>query len=110
MRFFFSGIVCGVGVGVSSAIVPMFMTEIVPPQLRGILGTITRLSSSLVVDVCGTGALLQTSIAFGVTLVSIVGLPTVDSTTYWKQMMYFSIIPAVHNFSPALTWWLIFRA
>lgn len=92
-------IVCGVGVGISSAIVPMFMTEIVPPQLRGILGIEYSLFFLSAYDgsqwILSIGALLQTSIAFGVTLVSVVGLPTVDSTSYWKDMMYFSIIPAV---------------
>jgi len=89
-------LVVGFAVGYSSVLVPVFISEIAPPHLRGLLGTINQLS-----------------IASGITLVNIVGIATVDNSNFWKVLMMLSLILVgiqffgILLFAPETPRWLV---
>lgn len=75
----------GFGVGYSSVLVPLYIAEIAPADLRGALGCANQLM-----------------IAFGIFGVNLIGLPTVEHPHYWKTMMLLSLIFVALQFFPML--------
>lgn len=74
-------VVTGFAVGYSSVLVPLYISEIAPAAMRGVLGTVNQLL-----------------IAGGILAVNVAGLPTLKHPHYWKALMLFSIGPAALEF------------
>jgi MFS family permease len=70
-------LIAGFAVGFTTGIVPLYVAEICPSPLRGLLG-----------------ALLQSFIAFGLVSVSALGVPTAYDHFWWKTLYLLSIVPA----------------
>lgn len=69
-------LVIGIGVGLVSVLVPLYIAEISPSHLRGALGSAN-----------------QFLIAFGIVIVNAVGLPILNDSNWWRGMLYLSLIP-----------------
>jgi MFS family permease len=69
--------VAGFGVGFTTSIVPLYVAEVAPAHLRGLLG-----------------AILQSFIALGLVTASALGLPTATDHLWWKTIYLFSCAPA----------------
>jgi MFS family permease len=87
-------ILAGVGIGISSSVVPLYISEISPKEIRGALGSAN-----------------QVSINVGILLAIIAGLPLADNPAWWRTMFYLAAIPAVLLFvgmvySPESPRWL----
>jgi sugar porter (SP) family MFS transporter len=67
----------GLGIGISSAIVPLYIAEIAPTNIRGSLG-----------------ALNQLSICIGILLALLAGLPLAGNPEWWKTMFTVAVVPA----------------
>mmetsp|Transcript_24521 Transcript_24521/g.33814 ORF Transcript_24521/g.33814 Transcript_24521/m.33814 type:complete len:554 (+) Transcript_24521:139-1800(+) len=69
---------CGAGIGLSSTIVPVYISEISPPAVRGALGSYNQLF-----------------ICFGILAALIAGLPLAGGQAGWWRVMFgLSVIPA----------------
>ena len=66
-------------------IVPLYITEIAPPHLRGALGCCNQLF-----------------ICIGVLVVNVLALPIVNNLDWWRTLLYLSLIPALLQFVPTL--------
>ncbi|CAK9225085.1 hypothetical protein BDL97_04G129100 [Sphagnum fallax] len=87
-------VLAGVGIGISSSVVPLYISEISPKEIRGALGSAN-----------------QVSINVGILLAIIAGLPLADNPAWWRTMFYLATIPAVLLFvgmvySPESPRWL----
>jgi MFS family permease len=87
-------ILAGVGIGISSSVVPLYISEISPKEIRGALGSAN-----------------QVSINVGILLAIVAGLPLADNPAWWRTMFYLATIPAVLLFvgmvySPESPRWL----
>jgi MFS family permease len=69
-------LVTGVGVGLMSVMVPLYIAETAPTHLRGALGSVN-----------------QFMICFGIALVNAIGLPIVENPDWWKVMIILTGIP-----------------
>lgn len=65
----------GIGVGLSSVLVPLYIAEIAPTHLRGTLGSAN-----------------QFLVAGGIVIVNALGIPVVEHHGWWKVMLYLSLI------------------
>eukprot|EP00475_Leptophrys_vorax_P044194 TRINITY_DN875_c0_g1_i1.p1 TRINITY_DN875_c0_g1~~TRINITY_DN875_c0_g1_i1.p1 ORF type:complete len:549 (-),score=169.41 TRINITY_DN875_c0_g1_i1:66-1712(-) len=74
--FSVSRFITGIGVGLASVLVPLYIAESSPTHLRGALGSAN-----------------QFLIAGGIVLVNAIGLPIVDNPDWWKTMIILSAIP-----------------
>ncbi|WMV16852.1 hypothetical protein MTR67_010237 [Solanum verrucosum] len=84
----------GVGIGISSAIVPLYISEISPTEIRGTLGTVNQLF-----------------ICIGILVALVVGLPLSGNPSWWRTMFGLALIPSVllaigMVFSPESPRWL----
>ncbi|PPR81592.1 hypothetical protein GOBAR_AA39125 [Gossypium barbadense] len=84
----------GIGIGISSAIVPLYISEISPTEIRGALGSINQLF-----------------ICIGILAALVAGLPLAGNPLWWRTMFGIAIVPAIllavgMAFSPESPRWL----
>ncbi|CAK9204961.1 unnamed protein product [Sphagnum jensenii] len=87
-------ILVGFGIGVSSGVVPLYISEVSPTEIRGALGSVNQLS-----------------ICVGILLALLAGLPLVSNPAWWRSMFAIATIPTVLLFlgmvySPESPRWL----
>eukprot|EP00245_Coleochaete_scutata_P007502 TRINITY_DN22930_c0_g1_i1.p1 TRINITY_DN22930_c0_g1~~TRINITY_DN22930_c0_g1_i1.p1 ORF type:complete len:566 (-),score=98.83 TRINITY_DN22930_c0_g1_i1:158-1855(-) len=68
----------GIGIGVSSALVPLYISEVAPTEIRGALGSVNQLT-----------------ICIGILAALTAGLPLASYPGWWRIMFWLSIIPAL---------------
>ncbi|KAG6494411.1 hypothetical protein ZIOFF_049436 [Zingiber officinale] len=68
----------GIGIGISSAIVPLYISEISPTEIRGALGSVNQLF-----------------ICIGILVALVAGLPLAGNPLWWRTMFTIAIIPSV---------------
>ncbi|WZZ22265.1 hypothetical protein YC2023_123652 [Brassica napus] len=88
-------LLAGVGIGISSAIVPLYISEISPTEIRGALGSVNQLF-----------------ICIGILAALIAGLPLAANPLWWRTMFGVAVIPSVllaigMGFSPESPRWLV---
>ncbi|KAL7141683.1 hypothetical protein ABFS83_08G070400 [Erythranthe nasuta] len=87
-------VLAGIGIGISSAIVPLYISEISPTEIRGTLGSVNQLF-----------------ICIGILGALVAGLPLAGNPLWWRTMFGVSVIPSVllaigMAFSPESPRWL----
>ncbi|KAG6382348.1 hypothetical protein SASPL_157986 [Salvia splendens] len=87
-------LLAGIGIGVSSAIVPLYISEISPTEIRGTLGSVNQLF-----------------ICIGILAALVAGLPLAGNPLWWRSMFGVALIPSVllalgMAFSPESPRWL----
>ncbi|XP_063950630.1 uncharacterized protein LOC108220429 isoform X2 [Daucus carota subsp. sativus] len=87
-------ILAGIGIGISSAIVPLYISEISPTEIRGTLGSVN-----------------QICICVGILAALVAGLPLAANPLWWRTMFGIAVIPSVilalgMTFSPESPGWL----
>ncbi|KAK6150992.1 hypothetical protein DH2020_015924 [Rehmannia glutinosa] len=90
-------LLAGIGIGISSAIVPLYISEISPTEIRGTLGSVNQLF-----------------ICIGILAALVAGLPLAGNPLWWRTMFGFAVIPSVllalgMAFSPESPRWLYQR-
>nr|XP_043634196.1 plastidic glucose transporter 4 [Erigeron canadensis] len=88
-------LLAGIGIGISSAIVPLYISEISPTEIRGTLGSINQLF-----------------ICIGILAALVAGLPLAANPLWWRTMFAIGVIPSVllalgMAFSPESPRWLV---
>lgn len=78
---FYHALVIGVGVGMYTVLVPIYIVEISPTIIRGLLG-----------------AVFEFMIYFGMFLVTIIGLGCGSNNSWWKIMLFIAIGIAIFTF------------
>lgn len=71
-------LLAGIGIGISSAIVPLYISEISPTEIRGALGSVNQLF-----------------ICIGILLALVAGLPLAGNPLWWRTMFGIAIVPSV---------------
>ncbi|XP_042407644.1 plastidic glucose transporter 4-like [Zingiber officinale] len=71
-------LLAGIGIGISSAIVPLYISEISPTEIRGALGSINQLF-----------------ICIGILVALVAGLPLSGNPLWWRTMFTIAIFPSV---------------
>ncbi|CAL9103290.1 unnamed protein product [Musa acuminata var. zebrina] len=71
-------LLAGIGIGISSAIVPLYISEISPTEIRGALGSINQLF-----------------ICIGILMALVAGLPLAGNPLWWRTMFSIAIVPSV---------------
>ncbi|KAL3690142.1 hypothetical protein R1sor_016451 [Riccia sorocarpa] len=84
----------GLGIGITSAVIPLYIAEIAPTDIRGSLGSVNQLF-----------------ICVGILLALIAGLPLADNPIWWRKMFTIAVVPAVllvlgMSFAPESPRWL----
>ncbi|CAM6093944.1 unnamed protein product [Calypogeia fissa] len=84
----------GLGIGISSGVVPLYIAEISPTNIRGSLGSVNQLS-----------------ICIGILLALVAGLPLAGNPSWWKTMFALAVVPAAllllgMSFAPESPRWL----
>eukprot|EP00249_Psilotum_nudum_P028865 c38842_g1_i1 orf=440-2113(-) len=84
----------GLGIGVTSSLVPLYISEISPTEIRGTLGSINQLF-----------------ICIGILVALVAGLPLASNPGWWRSMFGIAVVPAVllglgMAFSPESPRWL----
>ncbi|KAI4388951.1 hypothetical protein MLD38_001235 [Melastoma candidum] len=87
----------GIGIGISSAIVPLYISEISPTEIRGALGSVNQLF-----------------ICVGILAALVAGLPLAGNPLWWRTMFGIALVPSVllalgMGFSPESPRWLYQR-
>lgn len=87
-------LLAGIGIGISSAIVPLYISEISPTEIRGTLGSVNQLF-----------------ICIGILAALVAGLPLAGNPLWWRTMFGIALIPSVllalgMAFSPESPRWL----
>lgn len=87
-------LLAGIGIGISSAIVPLYISEISPTEIRGTLGSVNQLF-----------------ICIGILAALVAGLPLAGNPLWWRTMFGISLVPSVllalgMAFSPESPRWL----
>ncbi|GAB2300001.1 hypothetical protein Dimus_034045 [Dionaea muscipula] len=71
-------VLCGIGIGISSALVPLYISEISPTEIRGALGSVNQLF-----------------ICIGILAALVAGLPLAGDPLWWRTMFGIAIVPSV---------------
>ncbi|XP_030507559.1 plastidic glucose transporter 4 isoform X1 [Cannabis sativa] len=71
-------LLAGIGIGISSAIVPLYISEISPTEIRGALGSVNQLF-----------------ICIGILAALVAGLPLAANPLWWRTMFGISAIPSI---------------
>ncbi|XP_050382606.1 plastidic glucose transporter 4 [Argentina anserina] len=71
-------LLAGIGIGISSAIVPLYISEISPTEIRGALGSVNQLF-----------------ICLGILGALVAGLPLSANPLWWRTMFGIAIVPSV---------------
>lgn len=71
-------LLAGIGIGISSAIVPLYISEISPTEIRGTLGSVNQLF-----------------ICVGILAALVAGLPLASNPLWWRTMFGIAAIPSV---------------
>eukprot|EP00271_Cylindrocystis_brebissonii_P017621 TRINITY_DN4646_c0_g2_i1.p1 TRINITY_DN4646_c0_g2~~TRINITY_DN4646_c0_g2_i1.p1 ORF type:complete len:568 (+),score=107.20 TRINITY_DN4646_c0_g2_i1:97-1800(+) len=71
-------VIVGFGIGVSSTVVPMYISEVAPTEIRGLLGAVNQLA-----------------ICVGILAALVAGLPMANDPTWWRPMFWLAIPPTV---------------
>ncbi|KAG4926142.1 hypothetical protein JHK82_051947 [Glycine max] len=71
-------LLAGIGIGVTSAIVPLYISEISPTEIRGALGSVNQLF-----------------ICIGILAALLAGLPLVGNPIWWRTMFGITVVPSV---------------
>ncbi|KAH7682581.1 Sugar/inositol transporter protein [Dioscorea alata] len=71
-------LLAGIGIGISSAVVPLYISEISPTEIRGALGSINQLF-----------------ICIGILAALVAGLPLAGNPLWWRSMFGIAVIPSV---------------
>ncbi|KAL0378062.1 UNVERIFIED_CONTAM: Plastidic glucose transporter 4 [Sesamum radiatum] len=87
-------LLAGIGIGISSAIVPLYISEISPTEIRGTLGSVNQLF-----------------ICIGILAALVAGLPLAGNPLWWRTTFGIAVIPSVllalgMAFSPESPRWL----
>lgn len=87
-------LLAGIGIGISSAIVPLYISEISPTEIRGTLGSVNQLF-----------------ICIGILAALVAGLPLAGNPLWWRTMFGFALVPSIllalgMAFSPESPRWL----
>ncbi|GMI85500.1 GLUCOSE TRANSPORTER 1, plastidic GLC translocator [Hibiscus trionum] len=87
-------LLAGIGIGISSAIVPLYISEISPTEIRGALGSINQLF-----------------ICIGILAALVAGLPLAGNPQWWRTMFGVAAVPSIllalgMAFSPESPRWL----
>ncbi|XP_021296404.1 plastidic glucose transporter 4 isoform X2 [Herrania umbratica] len=87
-------LLAGIGIGISSAIVPLYISEISPTEIRGALGSINQLF-----------------ICIGILAALVAGLPLARNPLWWRTMFGIAAVPSIllalgMAFSPESPRWL----
>ncbi|KAF8390108.1 hypothetical protein HHK36_024630 [Tetracentron sinense] len=87
-------LIAGIGIGIASAIVPLYISEISPTEIRGALGSVNQLS-----------------ICVGILAALVAGLPLAGNPLWWRTMFGIAVAPPVlmalgMAFSPESPRWL----
>jgi len=87
-------LLAGIGIGVTSAVVPLYISEISPTEIRGALGSVNQLF-----------------ICVGILAALVAGLPLAGNPIWWRTMFGIAIIPSIllalgMSFSPESPRWL----
>ncbi|XP_027350595.1 plastidic glucose transporter 4-like [Abrus precatorius] len=71
-------LLAGIGIGVASAIVPLYISEISPTEIRGALGSANQLF-----------------ICIGILAALLAGLPLAENPIWWRTMFGISVVPSI---------------
>ncbi|CAL5192912.1 unnamed protein product [Lathyrus oleraceus] len=71
-------LLAGIGIGVASAIVPLYISEISPTEIRGALGSVN-----------------QIFICIGILAALVAGLPLVGNPIWWRTMFGIAVVPSI---------------
>lgn len=71
-------LLAGIGIGISSALVPLYISEISPTEIRGALGSVNQLF-----------------ICIGILAALVAGLPLAGNPAWWRTMFGISIVPSI---------------
>jgi len=71
-------LITGLGLGVTSAVVPLYISEVSPPSHRGVLGSLN-----------------QILICAGILLALVAGLPLASNPDAWRNMFFLGAVPAL---------------
>ncbi|XLS83457.1 hypothetical protein HN51_033623 [Arachis hypogaea] len=72
-------LLAGIGIGVTSAIVPLYISEVISPtEIRGALGSVNQLF-----------------ICIGILAALVAGLPLAGNPIWWRTMFGISVVPSV---------------
>ncbi|KAL0910663.1 hypothetical protein M5K25_021665 [Dendrobium thyrsiflorum] len=71
-------LLAGIGIGITSAVVPLYISEISPTEIRGALGSVNQLF-----------------ICIGILAALVVGLPLSGNPIWWRSMFGIAIIPSI---------------
>ncbi|CAN6445118.1 unnamed protein product [Victoria cruziana] len=71
-------LLAGLGIGISSALVPLYISEISPTEIRGALGSVNQLF-----------------ICIGILVALIAGLPLAGNPIWWRTMFGMAVIPSI---------------
>lgn len=71
-------LLAGIGIGISSTIVPLYISEISPTEMRGALGSINQLF-----------------ICIGILIALVAGLPLAGNHLWWRTMFGISVVPPI---------------
>ncbi|KAL2551855.1 Plastidic glucose transporter 4 [Forsythia ovata] len=87
-------LLAGIGIGISSAIVPLYISEISPTEIRGTLGSVNQLF-----------------ICVGILAALVAGLPLAGNPLWWRTMFGVALVPSIllalgMAFSPESPRWL----
>ncbi|KAH7556891.1 hypothetical protein JRO89_XS11G0008100 [Xanthoceras sorbifolium] len=87
-------LLAGIGIGISSAIVPLYISEISPTEIRGALGSVNQLF-----------------ICIGILAALVAGLPLAANPIWWRTMFGIAAVPSIllavgMSFSPESPRWL----
>ncbi|XP_017975387.1 PREDICTED: plastidic glucose transporter 4 isoform X1 [Theobroma cacao] len=87
-------LLAGIGIGISSAIVPLYISEISPTEIRGALGSVNQLF-----------------ICIGILAALVAGLPLAGNPQWWRTMFGIAAVPSIllalgMAFSPESPRWL----